>query len=538
VWKYENENSSHINAIKHQFNAGIAEFGQGPAGNIQVYFGTEELFAKQGIVWRNGLIIALLCLLMFLSLLVWQAIRLAFPLRNVAKAVAQISQGKLDIMVKPRGTGDLLALENGVNAMAQALQNMHRNLEAQIDRATVHMRLQRDEANRASAAKSRFLASASHDLRQPMHALGLFCTALSQKVKEPEQQKLIANIQMSLHAMEDLFEALLDMSRLDTGRIQADVQALPIAEVLQWVHLEYSDAAFDKGLRFRVRPSPLWIHADVTLLRRVLLNLTSNAIRYTRKGGILVGVRRSGHVVRIEVWDSGIGIPAAQLAHIFDEFVQLDNPERDRTKGLGLGLSIAQKSAQLMGTNVEVRSQAGRGSCFCIALPLAIPPAVDTTRLEPQTHTNGGSSLMGRRIVIIEDDQISLEAMTVLLAQWGAMVLASSSGEQALALIDEKHFAPEIIISDYRLRNQETGLEAIQKIRSALHLNLPAVIVTGELEFASLVGDRNEQWVLKKPVDAWQLKSAILHGLAKFAQEQLEDAGNRRANRLLRHAPE
>jgi two-component system, sensor histidine kinase len=508
------------------------------SGHATVGLDRALLTQHKNAVWRHALSFGLPGLFLLSWLMIWQAKRLSVPLKNIVGAVEKITAGEMSARVKPMGKGELRSLELGINEMAKVVADTRRDLEARIDAATRSLKEQRDEATRASTAKSRFLASASHDLRQPMHALGLFCTALAAKVKDPEQHTLINNIQISLRAMEGLFETLLDMSRLDAGRVQANVQPVPLADMLAWVQLEYADAALDKGLRFRVRPTDVWVQADVTLLRRVLMNFAANAIRYTPKGGILITARLRKGVARIEVWDTGIGIARDQQAHVFDEFVQVANPERDRTKGLGLGLSIAQKSAQLMGTTIELVSRLGVGSRFSITLPAMKPALVDEDLPKALPSDSATASLMGRRIALVEDDEASRDAMDALFQHLGCLCVQASSGDELLAKLTEQHFAPEIIISDYRLRSNENGLDVVAKVRKLSGQHLPAIIVTGELEFAALAGNRNEQWVLKKPVSAAQLRLAIQHALAQFARDQVFDLQDRRATRLIRHASE
>ena len=450
-----------------------------------------------------------LCALAILAAFaLWQARRFAKPLADVSDAVRRLAAGDLRARIEPAGVAEVHALGLGVNNLARAIGESQRTLSEKVEQATAALKAQRDEASAASQAKSRFLAAASHDLRQPMHALGLFCSALVRKVQEPDQKHLIGNIQLSLQAMEGLFESLLDLSRLEAGRVQANMTLTSLAEVLQWLANEFGPAARDKGLRFRVRPSQEWGYVDPTLLRRILLNLTSNAIRYTAEGGILVGVRRCGEVVRLEVWDTGRGIDSADMDAIFDEFVQVDTAANDKTKGLGLGLAIAQKSARLMGTRIQVASKKGRGSVFSVELLSGRPTrAALITREDPEA-----TAVIALRVLVIEDDEAGRQAMTVLLEHWSCEVRSIESATQ-LDMVLANHWLPQLIISDYRLRGKETGPAVIEQVelRRKSDYSIPVVIVSGELgleEVFSATWPRHWE-LLKKPVSAQSLRAAM-----------------------------
>src|SRR5581483_2737471 len=231
------------------------------------------------------------------------------------------------------------------------------------------LRQQKETAEDANIAKSRFLAAASHDLRQPLHALGLFVQALQETPLAARERQTIGNIRRSVDAMEELFNALLDISRLDAGVVQPHIITMPLADVFDRVRFEYAPIPRQKRLTFRVARTSLCFQSDPALLARLIRNLLSNAVRYTDSGGVVLGCRRAGSEVRIEVWDTGKGIPANRHEEIYQEFHQLDNPERDRRKGLGLGLAIVRRLAKLLGYRVGMRSVIGKGSMFSITLP-------------------------------------------------------------------------------------------------------------------------------------------------------------------------
>ncbi len=477
-------------------------------GRVELALDAKPLQQAIRRVWGLTFGAALLALALLTALAIWHARRVTKPLIALGETVRKLAAGDLRARVEPAGAEELQALGLGVNNLARAIGESQRTLSEKVEQATAALKSQRDEASAASQAKSRFLAAASHDLRQPMHALGLFCSALVRKVQEPDQKSLIANIQLSLQAMEGLFESLLDLSRLEAGRVQANMTLTSLAEVLQWLANEFGPAARDKGLRFRVRPSQEWGYVDPTLLRRILLNLTSNAIRYTAEGGILIGVRKRGEVVRLEVWDTGRGIDEADLEAIFDEFVQVDTQSNEKTKGLGLGLAIAQKSARLMGTRIQVISKKGRGSAFSVELLAGRP----TRRALPTRDDPNATVVIALRVLVIEDDEAGRHAMTVLLEHWSCEVKSVESATQLDAVLANR-WIPQLIISDYRLRAKETGPIVIEEVERRLQRDkpTPVVIVSGEL---GLEEQFRASWpahwdLLKKPVSAQSLRASM-----------------------------
>lgn len=287
--------------------------------------------------------------------------------------------------------------------------------------ANIELRRQKEEAERANQAKSRFLAAASHDLRQPLHALSLFAGEIKDHATSSEQLRLAQQIKAATASLAQLLDALLDISRSDIAETKAHHQALPLMPLLETVAEAHRHSAREKGLKLSVRPTNLWIESDPQLLNRIISNLTANAVRYTYKGGVLLGVRCQGKQLRIEVWDTGIGIEPEHQPNLFDEFFQVDNPERDASKGLGLGLSIVARLAQALGHPVEVRSWPRRGSCFSVTVPrssplqkpLAVHPLVTPTQLNA-------------RILLIDEDTEMREHLAYLLNGWGCQVTQSS----------------------------------------------------------------------------------------------------------------
>lgn len=316
-----------------------------------------------------------------------------------------------------------------------------RKLDAQrLVEAHRTLRRQRDEAERASVAKSRFLAAASHDLRQPLHALSLFTDQLREEVETDTQIRITEQITAAASDMSDLLDSLLDISRLDLATLQPDIRPVELRSLFAQVVATHSQAAAAKRLQLRVVPTALWVESDQRYLLRIVSNFVANAIRYTEHGGVVIGVRRKGDKVRIEVWDSGVGIEGKYLPFVFQEFYQINNPERDANKGLGLGLAIVDRLANALRQHVFVRSAPGAGSVFGIAVPRA-------QAVEPDTETGSAAEVPAIRILPLIDDQDQLVEVTAMLEQWG---YATASCLPADVAGDETATPPAIVVCDRR----------------------------------------------------------------------------------------
>lgn len=339
---------------------------------------------------------------------------------------------------------------------------------------------QRDAAEQANQAKSRFLAAASHDLRQPLHAMTLLASALDGRVRAPDERRIVTRLQDSLAAMGKLFDALLDISRLEAGIVEPRIQDVRLSRLLDRLQADHARQAQEKDLEWRCPPTDLVVRSDPVLLETLLRNLVVNAIRYTPKGHVAVACREEDWLARIEVEDTGVGIPAEKQGEIFREFHQLDNPERDGAKGLGLGLAIVDRLARLLDHRVEVRSTPGRGSRFAVVLPLGSPSRGAEERGAPAEALHPDVDLAGMVVLVIDDQRAVLESMEALLGRWGCeTILAASEGEAIVALRRAPR-PPELIVADYRLRNERTGSQAAERIRRELGRPVPALIVTGD----------------------------------------------------------
>lgn len=351
---------------------------------------------------------------------------------------------------------------------------MH-ELEARAARRAVEAA--RIEAEQANAAKTRFLAAASHDLRQPLQSIFLFAATLDSHIRDDQGRKKLAMLERSLETMRDLLEGLFDMSRLDTGAVRAQVTDVPLRPLLEEVEAAYTPAAAAKGLQFRICGGcDVALRSDRTLLGQILRNLTENAIRYTGTGYVELGCVPTQGGIRIEVRDTGIGIAAKHLNSIFEEFHQVGNPERDRTQGLGLGLAIVQRLSRLLGHPVTVHSEPDKGSVFAVEVPLGHTQA-------ELPLTNGLPAATGgteRLALMVDDDAIVLLALRAMFREWGYRVLTAGSTEHALERVQAAGEAPDVIVADYRLRGGRVGTETILKVRELIGRPVPGIILTGE----------------------------------------------------------
>jgi signal transduction histidine kinase len=363
--------------------------------------------------------------------------------------------------------------------------------------------LEKERALAAVVAKSRFLAAASHDLRQPAHALGLFVGALRHHgSSDPAVIRLTDRIDASTRALEELLDGILDISRLDADAYRPEVAALPLEPIMRRVVDEHAEAAAEKGVELRLAPTAAWVFSDARLLERMLRNLVSNAVRYTERGKILVGAR-AGSRIELCVWDQGCGIPAEFHDEIFEEFRQLGNPERDRSRGLGLGLAIVRRIGTLLRHRVAVRSVVGRGSRFAIELPPCTPePAVIARAAVPPCDLEGVS------VLVIDDERLAGEALAAIVTSWGGRALVAGSGAEAVVLAGSARI--DAIVADYRLRDDETGYQAVSAVRDALGVVVPALIITGDTAEARIREAQSTGLPLAhKPVPPEELRALL-----------------------------
>jgi two-component system CheB/CheR fusion protein len=394
-----------------------------------------------------------------------------------------------------------------LDAEKERIEKLNEQLEKRVAERTA-------EIVSANAAKSRFLAAASHDLRQPLQTLSLLAGVLSRTVSDPQPAETVHELQDTLGVMGGLLDALLDISKLDSGAIIPEVTDFSIGALLERLYLAFKHHSREKGLSLHLVPSTAIVRSDPVLLENIVRNLLSNAIRYTDKGKVLLGCRRRGPKLRIEVWDTGIGIPKAQVNRIFEEFYQLDNPARDRSKGLGLGLAIVERSARLLGHHVAVRSFRGKGSVFAVEVPMG--KVVDQHDNMQHGNLVSENEYQPASIVLIDDERVVLEAMQCFLEFEGFKVYTASNADEASHKIQALEVAPDLIIADYRLPQAKTGIELVRHIRELLDFDVPGIILTGDVSpTITREAQANRLQVLHKPANPEGLLALIDQLLAR-----------------------
>ena len=368
------------------------------------------------------------------------------------------------------------------------------------------LRAQTEAAEAASLAKSQFLAAASHDLRQPLYALGLFSGTLQTLALPDDARTIVSHIRTNIDALESLFSGLLDISRLEAGVVATKIEPIATDVLFERLDQYLRPIADEAGLSLRYRSDGSAILSDPPLIEQILINLGSNALRNTASGGVLIAARRRGATIRLEVWDTGVGIAGSDLQRIFDDFIQVGNPERNRRKGMGLGLAIAQRSARLLGARIEVASRVGRGSLFHLMQPLA--PA-GSVIVGPEADTV--DPVAGVRVLVIDDDPEVREAIALLLRHWDVAVDTVGDADTALAQIAAD---PDytMILTDYRLPGPHNGIELVTAMSAAAGRPLNACVVTGDLD-PSVIAAAAARGIplIHKPVQPARLRALIAH---------------------------
>jgi signal transduction histidine kinase/CheY-like chemotaxis protein len=461
----------------------------------------EEVYAPfYEALFRSGvLLLAGLALAIFAGLFL--ARRMVGPIRTLSEGAAQIGSGDLTQRIAIKTGDELEALGDQFNSMATKLQESYATLERKVEERTRQLEI-------ANQAKSRFLATASHDLRQPLHALGLFVAQLRGRTGAADRKRIVAGIEAALSGMNELFNALLDISKLDAGVLVPKLSEFPVAQLLRRIDTTFAGLAREKGLTLRIVGNDAWVRSDSILLEQIVLNLMTNAIRYTATGGVLVGCRRRGDRLRIEVWDTGSGIPQELHQHIFSEFYRVETAERDQAGGLGLGLAIVDRLCRLLDHPIELKSTVGKGSRFSITVPAVPAPAkiVKPESAAPQRFMATDRNL----VVVIDDDPLVLEGMGGLIRSWGCSVVTGNTDGAVLDGLAKYQDPPNVIISDYHLRGGKTGIEAIARLRAALTAPIPAFLMSGDTNpDPQRDAQTNGYALLHKPVDPAALRTML-----------------------------
>ncbi|RME33539.1 MAG: hybrid sensor histidine kinase/response regulator [Gammaproteobacteria bacterium] len=367
------------------------------------------------------------------------------------------------------------------------------------------LRYQKAQAERANRNKSRFLSAASHDLRQPLHALSLFIESLRNANRQPELEPTLRNAEASAAGLRDLFNRLLDISRLDAGALKPAIADFHLQPLFRRLDLDCRPMAAERGLSLEIAEGDHWVRSDPLLLEQILRNLLGNALRYTTEGRVSLRSLEGPEGIVLEVADTGCGIPAERQKEIFGEFVKLDAGAGDGRAGLGLGLAIVERMANLLGHPLQLVSTPGRGSVFS----LTVPPGRAGAGSAPQTTAGPGHELAGLRILVVEDDPEVAEATATLLRGWGCIPGIADSADHAVAACTEDG-APDLILSDHRLQGAASGVEVVLEARRRLRRDLPAAIITGDTDPAVVPEVKAAGLpLLRKPVQPAALRALV-----------------------------
>ncbi len=408
-----------------------------------------------------------------------------------AYAIPSVGLVAINLLIRAETPGKILAvllilyLVIFAQVARRTREMMYHSIKVQFENLSLveELKRQKELAETANRAKTRFLASANHDLRQPVHALSLMTYAARDELSTPRGQKLYDSMNRTVRSLSQLLESLLDLSRLDAGAMSVHREDVNLGPLGGQLLTEFLPLAQRKELRFGVGPFDYCVNTDIALVERILRNLLSNAVRYTQSGGVLIGCRRRSDKLFIEVWDTGIGIEGTDTEKVFTEFYRGNNPEHDRTQGLGLGLSICKRIADLLGHEFTYESKPSCGSVFRLVLPLSQTEILPAP-MNPWGQNDHKGRLGGKRILVIDDERIVREALRQVLRTWGAEVILAGCGMDALNKLCKKNSKSaeiDMIICDYRLGAEENGIDAIRLLREAIGIkDLPAMILTGD----------------------------------------------------------
>ncbi|MFC5607068.1 ATP-binding response regulator [Variovorax soli] len=490
------------------------------AGEVMVEISLDAVADARKAVYLNVLLVAGASLVGVGLAGWWAARRISAPIRSLGEAVDLLGAGEHPT-VEVVGTAEVRRLQSGFNQAASALAESRRMLQSRIGDATAELARKNEQLELASQAKTRLLAAASHDLRQPLHALTLFSDGLANGETDPVRLTRIGHIRECVDSLDRLFSELLNLSQLDAGVLQPRWSDFPLDSLFDEISRNFRPVAEQQGLRLVARKTDAWVRCDYVMLSRILNNLVSNSLRHTHEGGVLVGARRRGRAIRIDVWDTGVGIAQEHQERVFEEFFQVD-PQRTQgmSRGMGLGLSTVQRLAALLNTRVELRSVPGKGTGVRLLVRAAEPMAAGGA-MEPATlpaPLDAPANLEGVRVLVIDDERTILEGLQVVLSSWGAQVMAAQTRAEALAMADAWDEPPEVVLSDLLLQGGDNGLDllhALERHPRGIREGTARLLVTGETK-----PDRLREvaqagiMVLYKPVSPRALRQAIATQLA------------------------
>jgi len=447
--------------------------------------------------------ITLLGLLLAILLIHQLALTGVQPLLNIIATVKRISSGGFGTHMEVTARSpELRELQSMVNQMSESLRSYQQDMEAKVHAITAELEHRKKEAEQANLAKSRFLAAASHDLRQPMHAISLYVESLKPQMQGRAAEETLNKIERSILNMVELFNAILDVTKLDAGVVQPHLVPVRIRKLLLHLAEDFAAEAGRKGLSLRVRAPDVWLESDEILLERIFRNLLSNALRHTTRGGVLLSARPHQGKLRLQIWDTGSGIAPEHQPRIFEEFYQAGMQDAQTRQGLGLGLAIVRRLARLLGYPLQLHSRPGQGTVFSLDVPIrANGPAVIDPPCEDSKATLKGCA------AVVDDDPAVLDALGRLLRQWGMQVYPMHNLHQVMHAL---RTAPDVVLVDYQLLNGETGLMVAREVHKRWGAHIPIVLITGDTRTETIQALRQSGFpLLHKPVRANQLRALL-----------------------------
>ena len=484
-------------------------------GGVFVKIGKDRLNDEKFGMLGLDLFILLLVLTATVLIAIRMSRRIILPVMEMNNGVRSIGEGHLGTQISGSKIQELDALASGINEMAHQLLHDRNTLQQRIDDATQELRRKKEEAERANFDKSRFLAAASHDLRQPMHALGLFIGELHSRLDTQEQHKIANKVEESVEALSSLLDSLLDISKLDAGIVIPQIQSVDIDAMIKRLAQDFVTVAQSRNITLHFRSINATVLSDPVLLERILLNLLGNAIRYTPQNGtVMLACRLRGDNVRIEVRDNGIGIPPEEQQNVFREFVQLANNARDRSKGIGLGLAIVDRLSRLLHHPLTLRSAPGWGSTFSITVPRIF--GIDDLLAEPQAPVAAlykHDRLVNLRVLVVDDDTLVRFSTAGILESWGCHVSIAENLQNVMEKYGDACF--DLVICDYRLPDGD-GLMFAELIKEQCEIQPAFILVSGDTD-PEILRAANQCGVhlMHKPVRPAKLRSLMLFLLKK-----------------------
>jgi len=478
-------------------------------GVVLIEFSKARLNERKLQILLTALLLTAFILILAVSIAYRLSKNVTNPINALGKGIIDIGRGNLDTMIPNFGVIELDRLASGINSMTAQLKSDRDHLQKRILQATEGLRQKQKQAEEANQAKSQFLSAASHDLRQPIAASSLYIDTLKLTSLDPHQKKIVTRLKESMSSMTGLLNSLLEISKLDGGMITPKIVPYDLGQLYSRIEANFQSLAENKGLRFHMsftRKNSLLVMTDGDLIDRIVMNLVSNAIKFTSHGGVLVSARHRKKEILLQVWDTGIGMDEESTHHIYDEFFQVGNPQRDRVHGLGLGLSIVKRCVELLGIPITCHSRPGRGTVFSLHLPILEETAMPDISLA--SRSNNKSRLKGKRFIVIEDNVLVANGLTGWIEEKGGKTIHFENATDALKSPD---IGPsDYYVVDHMLGGDTNGIQLLYLLKQRFAKPISAVVITGDTSAAFIKNSANCEWpVLHKPIETSSLLAAL-----------------------------